>query len=366
MLTIGPDLRKFPLRSSGDAQAGCDRASRRRHAARCPARRRVEPPTRSRRSSRDERSATPDERGAFVPIVPGVLRSAAHSETFESRAMAVQLHVEPDGALSGPTAGRLLGLRGDAERHDRRRRRQASPDLAARLGVSQPLLVARPRLRRASGRQLPRPQAAPDAVDAWRRPSTIIASSERPRTRGTAAWRRRATLWRSSTARDRGTSGVARSSDGWNGPWPAPRPSRAVWNTTCWRRSAGVGLPEPVRQHPVRLPSGELIHLDLAWPEVLLGVEPGHSWWHGGDLKMRADMAWDRACGQLGWHIVRYDEDTAPRPRRRRPRAADDLRQPPRLQQTEADCEQDLAHNWPQSWRRQARARRSARRTTGT
>ena len=44
-----------------------------------------------------------------------------------------------------------------------------------------------------------------------------------------------------------------------------------------------AGLPEPERQLPLILPSGEMIHVDAAWPAVRLGVEPGHSWWHGGD-----------------------------------------------------------------------------------
>jgi hypothetical protein len=70
-----------------------------------------------------------------------------------------------------------------------------------------------------------------------------------------------------------------------------------------------VGLPTPVRQLPLTLPSGEIIHLDLAWPSVRLAVEPGHSWWHGGDLRQRADQARDRACALVGWLVHRYDED---------------------------------------------------------
>ncbi|MGI9030378.1 MAG: hypothetical protein ACR2HP_10405, partial [Ilumatobacteraceae bacterium] len=42
--------------------------------------------------------------------------------------------------------------------------------------------------------------------------------------------------------------------------------------------------------------------------QVRLGVEPGHSWWHGGDLRQRADQARDRACDEIGWRIVRCDE----------------------------------------------------------
>ncbi len=36
-----------------------------------------------------------------------------------------------------------------------------------------------------------------------------------------------------------------------------------------------VGLPTPVRQHPLRLANGEDIHLDLAWPAARLAIEPG-------------------------------------------------------------------------------------------
>jgi hypothetical protein len=69
-----------------------------------------------------------------------------------------------------------------------------------------------------------------------------------------------------------------------------------------------VGLPTPKRQHPLVLATGELIHLDLAWPEARLAVEPGHSWWHGGDLRQRLDQARDRACNVVGWQVERYDE----------------------------------------------------------
>ncbi len=70
-----------------------------------------------------------------------------------------------------------------------------------------------------------------------------------------------------------------------------------------------VGLPEPVRQYPLVLRSGETIHIDIAWPGKCLGLEPGHSWHHGGDLRMRKDHARDSACAELGWQIVRLDED---------------------------------------------------------
>ena len=66
-----------------------------------------------------------------------------------------------------------------------------------------------------------------------------------------------------------------------------------------------VGLPTPVRQHPLRLADGEKIHLDLAWPAARLAIEPGHSWWHA---RRRQGQARDRACSVVGWQVERYDQ----------------------------------------------------------
>ena len=70
-----------------------------------------------------------------------------------------------------------------------------------------------------------------------------------------------------------------------------------------------LGLPTPARQHPLQLPSGREIRIDLAFPEVALGVEPGGSWWHGGNVRMRQDYARDLECAAIGWQIIRFDEE---------------------------------------------------------
>lgn len=75
-------------------------------------------------------------------------------------------------------------------------------------------------------------------------------------------------------------------------------------------------LPVPERQFPLVLESGEEIHLDIAWPHIRLGVEPGGSWWHGGDEGQRKDQARDRACSELGWTIIRFDETLRDNPGR--------------------------------------------------
>jgi hypothetical protein len=108
--------------------------------------------------------------------------------------------------------------------------------------------------------------------------------------------------------RRRGCTGVARF-EGWlDRCRTRPRPSQSGLELDVLEVIRRAGLPEPDRQYPLTLRNGELIHLDFAWPPVRLGVEPGHSWWHGGDLRQRADQARDRACDEIGWRIVRHDE----------------------------------------------------------
>ncbi|MDQ6725040.1 MAG: hypothetical protein M3066_02535 [Actinomycetota bacterium] len=66
------------------------------------------------------------------------------------------------------------------------------------------------------------------------------------------------------------------------------------------------GLPEPVRQHEVALPDGGVARIDLAYPEVKLGIEADGRIWHSG----RADFARDRRRANhlagLGWTLLRY------------------------------------------------------------
>ncbi|MFI9641608.1 hypothetical protein ACIG87_16335 [Micromonospora sp. NPDC051925] len=64
-----------------------------------------------------------------------------------------------------------------------------------------------------------------------------------------------------------------------------------------------AGLPRPVAQHPVRLPSGLVLHPDLAWPEFRVAVEyDGH--WHTDPDQMHRDR---RRLNQLvaaGWVVL--------------------------------------------------------------
>jgi hypothetical protein len=248
--------------------------------------------------------------GDLEQLLPGVMRSVGHRLTFESRAMAVQLFVDGSGALSGTTAARLYGVRNMPSEWIwatvRDRSRSAVPKWVKRA-VWPWLLEVEEARRCHRGWQLLSPVAMlvtlADTVndyrferaaeDAWHlnlvTPTDVAAFVDRHR--------------------GRGRHGVARL-DRWLDKTAArARPSQSTFELDVIDAVRRVGLPEPHRQHALTLATGEVVHLDIAWPEAMLAVEPGHSWWHGGDLRVRADQARDRACGEVGWHVMRYDED---------------------------------------------------------
>jgi hypothetical protein len=108
--------------------------------------------------------------------------------------------------------------------------------------------------------------------------------------------------------RRRGRSGVACFETWLENTAARQRPSQSGLELDFVDLIRRAGLPEPERQYALQLRGGITIHLDLAWPEACLAVEPGHSWWHGGNLRQRADQARDRDCDEVGWRVIRYDE----------------------------------------------------------
>jgi hypothetical protein len=248
------------------------------------------------------------ERGELVPVIPGVYCLGGGEPSFEAKAMAVQLHCGESCFLNGTTAGALVGLRSMPLN-------RIQVTVPGRVGVSLPSwveasmtswfdrerVVVRPdRLRLADpylmllalARQFNDYRFERAAEDAWHRQliTPAAAATFLERCRGS------------------GRRGVGRFERWLDKTRDQHRPAQSGLELDFVAAVRSAGLPEPQRQYPLRLLSGELIHLDLAWPEVKLAVEPGHSWWHGGDLGVRRDIARDRACGEVGWYVARYDE----------------------------------------------------------
>ena len=89
------------------------------------------------------------------------------------------------------------------------------------------------------------------------------------------------------------------------------------------RAIVAAGLPRPVRQHPIRLHTGELIHPDFYWPAEAEALEVDHVTWHGGKLDLTEDKRRDRMLRRLGIHTTRVTDADV---RMRLPSIINDLR----------------------------------------
>ena len=229
--------------------------------------------------------------------------------SFEGRCMAAQLHFGDGAYLSGPTAAALLGARSMP-----RARIAITVDPTAHLGDVPDWVRVRRSVWRLDGDVVTRPDGL--RLSSATRTMFDVASEFNDH----RFVRFAEDLWHLGLAtpddagdylqlaRRSGRRGVVRMETWLDSARGRVRPSQSGLELDLLDALRQVGLPEPARQHPVRMLTGEVVHLDLAWPDVRFGVEPGHSWWHGGDLKQRADMARDRACGEVGWDIKRFDE----------------------------------------------------------
>jgi very-short-patch-repair endonuclease len=116
------------------------------------------------------------------------------------------------------------------------------------------------------------------------------------------------TLW--STARRlqaRGRPGMARV-------------KRVMEARADWQKPAGSGLEvrvmnalaargiDLVRQHPLRLADGSLVHPDGADPRIRWALEVDHVTWHGGRLDAQYDKTRDRQARLVGWQVERVTD----------------------------------------------------------
>jgi hypothetical protein len=251
------------------------------------------------------------QRGVLAAVLPGVVELADFPPTFRQRAMAAQLFGGGDSFLDGPTAGRFYGLRGMPKRPidlvTGTRRRGALPDWLRvtcstwidRTEVAERddrlRIAAPPRMLLGLAARLDDVRFERAAEDAWHLRLISPAQADEYLQHVAAHGRRGVDRMR------RWLEAVADRS----------RPAQSGLEIKVARAAVKAGLPAPVRQHPVTLRNGVVIHLDLAWPDLRLGFEPGHSWWHGGDLGQRADQQRRRECAAVGWQVECYDESAA-------------------------------------------------------
>lgn len=246
--------------------------------------------------------------GRLIRMLPATYRLASAPDTFLARAMAVQCWAGT-GFLSSWTAARIYGLRrmpaepihvtvpDDTRRRvprwihlDRSSWYDAQRD---RTTLPSGLIVASPlRMLFGLAHDLTARRFGHAAEDAWHLrltdPDEMADYLELHRCRG-----------------KNGVSTMERWLERASG---RHRPTQSQLERDVVDALLRVGLPEPELQYPLELRSGETIHLDLAWPAVRLAVEPGASWFHGGDEAQARDHDRDLACNEVGWMIIRLDE----------------------------------------------------------
>lgn len=248
-------------------------------------------------------------RRTLLPLGAGVYRVASAPDTFLARAIAAQLWAGDDGFLSSWTAARIYGLRKmptspihltlpsttarrppDWIHLDRTRWYDGDRD---RTRHATGLVVAVPlRMMFGVARDFNHHRFARAAEDAWHLglvdPDCLAEYLDAHRCRGKNGVRN-LERWLDKVADRR-------------------RPSQSDLEREFIEAFERVGLPPASLQHPLRLRNGEIIHLDIAWPDIGLAVEPGSSWFHGGDDGQHRDHDRDLACRELGWDVIRLDE----------------------------------------------------------
>ena len=236
----------------------------------------------------------------------GVVAVAGAELSFEGRALALQLAAGPGAFVSGPSAAVIYGLREMPKQRLEvtiKQRRAATVPKPHRLVVTSWLEEPRDVISRADSVRVASPlrmlfglaeqfnqhRFRRAAEDAWQ--LGLIT----PDTAGEYL----------AAIRRSGRTGVIRLEAWLEQMSFLERPAQTGLEQDFVEMIERVGLPTPVRQHPLRLATGEEIHLDLAWPAARLAIEPGHSRWH---VEVAKDQARDRACSVVGWQVQRYDQ----------------------------------------------------------
>ena len=83
-----------------------------------------------------------------------------------------------------------------------------------------------------------------------------------------------------------------------DGPIP-----ESVLETRLWKPLTRLGLPRPLRQHPVEW-RGQGYRIDFAFPHAMVAIEAQGHRWHSSRASLVRDAHKNNALVALGWSVI--------------------------------------------------------------
>jgi hypothetical protein len=243
--------------------------------------------------------------GAWIREAPGVYRMAGAPRTWEGRALGAVLAAGPDAVASHRTAAHLWGLRGfpalgrievTVRRH---RRAHARRGTAIHESLAFDLIEATTRW----GVCVTGPaRTFIDLAAVVDDDFELLRALDEIRRSRLASW---ANLWQALVLHARrGRPGIVRAREVLR-----RRYDRAVPHTEFARLFMvlleDAALPEPVAEHLVR-GDGWRYRVDLAYPQLLLGIELDGREGHLNEVAFETDPVRDNRLQLAGWDVLHY------------------------------------------------------------
>lgn len=117
------------------------------------------------------------------------------------------------------------------------------------------------------------------------------------------------TLWRTvQRLNQQGRPGLARVRRVFSARSVWQKPAGSGLELKVLRALEVAGVPELVRQHPIKLPDGSVVHPDGAVPDLRWAVEIDHVTWHGGRFDAQYDKGRDRKLRKVRWQVERITD----------------------------------------------------------
>jgi very-short-patch-repair endonuclease len=239
--------------------------------------------------------------GLLVAVHPGVYRVASSPVTWHQRIMAATLAAGPGAVASHRAAAFLHGLDGVDPRPDVTVPRQRAPRSAG-IVVHRLDVLTRSDVEVRDGIVRTRPPATLLGLAAVVAPQVLERAVDDALLRGLISC---AQLERRLLAAGRqGRAGVAALAALLDARTGAPRWTQSEFERRLLALVVAAGLPTPVPQFEVVLPGGRRAYLDLAWPEVRLGVEAQSYRHHAGRVAWSRDQTRTAVLVSMGWRIL--------------------------------------------------------------